>query len=137
MKNSEVQIDVDAVKDWFATYVFPEDLPNVLFIDEVTHFGAHELFILNHLVELARLNNKPFRILAAGDHTQSGFKLYANVRATKDKPDTLKLPGLSFNVDYVKGIFPPRLSLTVRALNNQKRKTNEFSANIARQTAIL
>lgn len=95
-----------------------ENLPDVLFIDEITHFGAHELYLLNKLVRKAKESGKIMKIVGAGDITQKGYEF----------------EGISANVDYVSGIFTPRLSLTVRSLNSQKRKNNEFIAFVAKST---
>ncbi len=105
-------------KEQFKDIPLIENLPDVVFIDEVTHFGAHEVFLLNELVAKAKDAGKTIKILGAGDTSQKGFEI----------------EGISSNVDQVSGIFTPRLSLTVRALNSQKRKNNESIAEITKRT---
>ncbi|MGV8961981.1 MAG: hypothetical protein ACOH2V_01190 [Candidatus Saccharimonadaceae bacterium] len=95
-----------------------ENLPDILLIDEITYFGPHELFLLNKLAEKAKLAGKTMKIIGAGDISQSGYEF----------------EGISANVDSVSGIFTPRLSLTVRALNSQQRKNIDTVSAIAKFT---
>lgn len=93
-------------------------LPDILFLDEVTHFGAHELYLLNLLSKKASENGKTFKIFAAGDTSQNGYEY----------------DGVSFNVDYVSGIFTPKLALAIRSLNIQQRKINDYMSSISNYT---
>ena len=81
-----------------------DQLPNLLFIDEVTHFDAIELEVLNRISKFGKI-----KIFAAGDTSQRG--------ALFNK--------ISYNVDRVSGTFSPILNLTVRAANVQKRSNND------------
>lgn len=112
--NSNLVID----EAFFDNIPIQENLPDVILIDEATYYGAHELYLLNKFVEKAKEAGKYIKIIAAGDISQKGYEF----------------EGVSFNVDYVSGIFTPRLSLTVRALNAQKRKTNQSVGTIAKFT---
>jgi len=72
---------------------------------------------MNEVVRRARIGTKEkpglnMRIIGAGDPTQNG-STYIN------------FDELMYNVDRVSGIFTPQLSITVRALNSQKRVNNE------------
>lgn len=108
-------------KDAYKDITISNTLPNILFIDEITHFGAHELYLLNEVSKKALENGKIFKIVGAGDISQDGYEYNT----------------MSFNVDYVSGTFAPRLSLTVRALNSQKRKNNDFLSSVANTTRQL
>lgn len=88
----------------------PQDLPNIIFIDEITHFNALELSILNEVVKrVHESSGKVVKIIAAGDTTQKGAII----------------DGVSYNIERVSGIFTPALFLTIRSANTQKRINND------------
>lgn len=78
-----------------------KDLPELIIIDEVTHFSGLELQILN---EFAKKNS--ISIIALGDTNQSGFK------------------GISKNIDREKiiAVRSPKLSISLRDVNLQKQE---------------
>lgn len=94
-----VRINLDKIN-----FELTEDVPNLLLIDEITHFTGIELELLNYVASV-----KNIKIVGAGDNSQSG-SIYNDI---------------SYNVDRVSGIFSPMLTLTVRAGNNQKRANND------------
>jgi len=107
------------------TFNIPTDLPNLILIDEVTHFDAIELALLNEVIKRAKIGTEKqpgifTKIIAAGDPTQMG----ATSVQHKD---------LLYNVDWVSGTFLPQLTLTVRALNTQKRLNNDAIGALTRK----
>lgn len=87
----------------------PNDLPDLIFIDEITHFNALELSLINSLIRSVYVDGKFTKIIAAGDLSQNG----ALVR------------GHSYNIERVSGVFPPILSITIRPSNVQQRVNND------------
>jgi hypothetical protein len=87
----------------------PNDLPNLIFIDEITHFNALELSLLNSLVDSLQKSGRFVKIIVAGDMSQKG----AIVK------------GRSYNVERVSGVFVPKLKITIRPSNAQKRVNND------------
>ncbi len=94
--NSTQIINLDAI-----TFNDIENLPELIIIDEVTHFSGLEMQILN---EFAKRNG--ISILALGDTNQNGFN------------------GLSRNMDREKiiAIRSPKLSISLRDVNLQKQE---------------
>lgn len=91
---------------------FPNDLPNLILIDEITHFTALEQHLLNEVSKRTGV-----KIYGAGDIYQKGIDFNK----------------INYNVDRVSGIFAPNLFLTIRAQNNQKRYNNQLLFSISRQ----
>lgn len=91
------------------------NLPNMIFIDEITHFSSLELDILNKIVQSLPKDNF-IKIIGAGDTSQSGFK-YGGT--------------MELNVDRVKGIFTPKLLVTIRAANIWKRENNDLVTTLS------
>jgi len=108
-------------KEHYKNITLNSNLPDVLFIDEVTHYGAHELYLLQRVAEESLKAGKLIRIIAAGDTSQKGYNF--------DK--------VAFNVNYTSGIFAPKLFLTVRALNSQNRKVSDFMSSLAIKTGQI
>jgi hypothetical protein len=94
------------------------NLPDLLFIDEVTHFTALELGVINEIAKKAWAEGKLIKIVGAGDQSQNGAKFF----------------GASFNVDRVSGIFTPFINLVVRAENSQKRENNDYVSSLVRKS---
>ena len=127
IKNSEIVELLDdeglrkiIIKDWskFNIDVNKSNLPDVLFIDEVSHFDALELEILNEFSK--RLDGKKLKIVTAGDFIQLG-----SVNKTTE---------VSYNIDRVSGIFTPQLSLSVRSANSQKRENADYLGSLLKQS---
>ncbi len=76
-----------------------QNLPNLLLIDEVTHFSFAELYILNAISKYSYFNDSLnfMKIIAAGDPTQLGYLAEINGSF------------YSYNIDSVNAIFTPRL----------------------------
>jgi hypothetical protein len=87
----------------------PNDLPDLIFIDEITHFNALELKLLNDVIASVSESGRNIRIIGAGDLAQKG----ATVQS------------ISYNVERVSGTFSPILSITLRSSNVQKRVNND------------
>lgn len=100
-----------------------EDLPDVIFIDEISHFDALELELLNEFSKRS-LGKKFVKIIGAGDYVQLG--------ATSKE-----LQNISYNIDRVSGIFVPQLSLSVRSANNQKRENADYLSTIVKKSILL
>lgn len=92
-----------------------DNLPNLLLIDEVTHFSAAELYLLNAISKFSYTSDSTnfMKIIAAGDPSQLG--------------NLVEISGnyFSYNIDSINAIFTPKLQATVRASNNQKRLNND------------
>lgn len=95
-ENTAQIINLDAI-----TFNDVQSLPELIIIDEVTHFSGLEMQILN---EFAKRNG--ISILALGDTNQNGFN------------------GLSRNMDREKiiAIRSPKLSISLRDVNLQKQE---------------
>lgn len=100
---------------------FKSDLPDIIFIDEVSHYKAFELDLINRVVKNAADHGKIIKVFAAGDQYQEG--------ADYGEGNT----AINYNIDRVSGIFIPQLFLTIRAQNNQKRDNNEVLVNTVRK----
>lgn len=95
-ENTAQILNLDAI-----TFNEVENLPELIIIDEVTHFSGLEMQILN---AFAKKNG--ISILALGDTNQNGFK------------------GISRNIDREKiiAIRSPKLSISLRDVNLQKQE---------------
>lgn len=95
-ENTAQIINLDAI-----TFNSVDNLPELIIIDEVTHFSGLEMQILN---EFAKRNG--ISILALGDTNQNGFN------------------GLSRNMDREKiiAVRSPKLSISLRDVNLQKQE---------------
>lgn len=96
---------------------FPNNLPDLIFIDEVTHFNALELELINEAIKKAYdKTGKLTKVVAAGDTTQKGALV----------------KGVSYNVDRVSGVFTTPLDITIRASNVQKRVNNDVMSGLVK-----
>ena len=97
-----------------------DSLPNLILIDEITHFSFAEIHILNEISKRSYISNKSnfVKIIAAGDPNQLGYFIDYDGRK------------FNYNVTAVNGIFAPRLFASIRALNNQKRANTDFLTGI-------
>lgn len=93
-----------------------KNLPNLVLIDEVTHFSFAELHILNEISKRSYLNDETnfMKIIAAGDPNQLGYFIESSNNY------------FTYNVNAINGIFTPKLWTTVRSTNNQKRVNGDF-----------
>lgn len=100
-----------------------ENLPNLLLIDEVTHFSSFELYLLNAISKYSYNSDSLnfMKIIAAGDPTQLGYLVKANGEY------------YSYNIDAVNAIFTPRLWSSVRASNSQKRINDDRYKRVTRE----
>lgn len=88
-------------------------IPDVLFIDEYTHFSKTELELL---IQIGKLANKNLNIVAFGDTKQDGYKL----------------SGIDFSA--VGFIFrTPELTISIRANNNHKKDNITIMSNLLRR----
>jgi len=116
-KITEIEEDTDKFKTNFADISFGEinqNLPNIIFIDEVTHFDALELELLNTYVKYVNNQGKDLRIVTTGDVNQRGKYLTIDERK------------VSYNVERTSGIYTPILNLSVRSANVQNRANNDM-----------
>ena len=95
-ENTAQIINLDAI-----TFNSVDNLPELIIIDEVTHFSGLEMQILNEFAKRNRIS-----ILALGDTNQNGFN------------------GLSRNMDREKiiAVRSPKLSISLRDVNLQKQE---------------
>lgn len=119
-------LDITLPEGWENEVDF-KNLPNLLLIDEITHYSFAELTILNAISKLSYNKDSTnfMKIVGAGDPTQLGYLA---------KVDNLYY---SYNIDAMNAIFTPRLWTTVRSANNQKRENNEtFNEIVNKLTSI-
>jgi hypothetical protein len=97
-------------------------LPEIIFIDEISHYTALEQSLINEVSKRAMANDgKVVKIFAAGDTLQKG----------------VDFNGINYNVGRVSGIFAPSLFLTIRAQNNQKRDNNDIVSTTIRNISRI
>lgn len=97
----------------------PTNLPDIIFIDETSHYTALELELINEVVRRAGADGKIIKVFAAGDILQRGVDLNE----------------INYNVGRVSGIFAPNLFLTIRAQNNQQRDNNDILSSYIRSVS--
>lgn len=95
-----------------------DKLPNILVIDEVTHFSKAELQLLDFISKKSYANNKSnfMKVVGVGDKNQRGFKIYS----PKNKQY------VDYSTDSLAAVFTPPLNLSVRASNDQKRSNTDM-----------
>lgn len=91
-----------------------QNLPSMIFIDEVTHFSSLELEIINSIIKSLPKENF-IKIIAAGDTSQSGFKYGKDENA------------IELNVDRIKGIYSDKLLVSVRSANIWTRENVDLT----------
>ena len=101
------------------------NLPNVLLIDEITHFSAIELAILNEVSRMSKTAGNFMKIIAAGDTNQIGSKLKVGLDAVE------------YNVNRTIGIFSPTLNIAIRAANMQKRDNNDSMIGVIKSVSEI
>ena len=129
MKNPE-QLDLVSIVDGVLHAKLPDDLinnidfsslPNLLIIDEVTHFNNAELQLLNAISAASKTadNTNFMKIVAMGDQNQLGY--------------TIKYKGgyYNFNIEGINATFTPVLLTTLRSANDQKRINNDILLNLS------
>lgn len=99
-----------------------QNLPNLIFIDEVTHFSTLELEVLNMIMK-SLPSDKTIKIVAAGDTSQNGFKYGIN---SSDKEGMIEL-----NIDRIKGVYPPKLTVSVRSSNVWQRENLDLTISLS------
>ncbi|MDD4624095.1 MAG: hypothetical protein PHX40_01855 [Bacilli bacterium] len=102
-------------------------LPNLLLIDEITHFSTAEIQLLNKISEASknRDNSNFFKIVALGDQNQLGYtvKVHNNY--------------YNYNIQGINSIYTPVLFTTVRSANDQKRTNNDILLNLSKTASQL
>jgi len=107
------KLDLILSDDWMSeAKVNFDHLPNLLLIDEVTHYSWAEMHILNEISKKSH-ETSFMKIVAAGDPTQLGYFI--------DDKGTL----FDYNVGRLNGLFTPQLFATVRASNAQQRENSD------------
>jgi len=104
-----------------------KNLPNLLLIDEVTHFSAFEMYLLNAISEYSYNNDSLnfMKIIGAGDTTQLGYLAKIGDQYVQ------------YNINTYNAIFTPRLWLSVRSSNNQKRLNDDKYKRINREVESI
>lgn len=128
--NPRIYLNEDVMND-FLSKAFKDvdgninqNLPNLIFIDEISHFSSLELEILNTLVKSLPKENR-IKIIAAGDISQSGFKYGKNQNA------------FDLSIDRVKGIFSPKLIVSIRSANSWKRENNDTTYTLSERVTDI
>lgn len=120
--------NADHIRIKFENIIFDPvtDLPNIIMIDEGTHFTAIELAVLNELVKSSRKVEGGIytKIVVAGDPTQNGA-------------ESMVMNGNMYNIDRVSGTFAPLLTLSVRSANSQKRANADMLSALVRKSIGL
>ena len=95
-----------------------DKLPNILVIDEITHFSKAEIQLLDFISRKSFSNSSSnfMKFVGAGDTTQRGFKAYS--KQYKQYVD--------YNVDNLNAVYTAPLNLSVRAANDQKRTNTDL-----------
>lgn len=101
-------------------------LPNLLVIDEVTHFSAAELILLNAISEKSFKSGNFMKVVGLGDQNQMGF----NITDNRNKGKTT----FNYNVNALNSTFTPTLMTSVRATNDQKRINNDFVLGLVNES---
>lgn len=119
IKVVENELELLLPEGWIDNVNF-DILPNLLLIDECTHYSWAELHILNEISkESYKRNDVNFmKVVVAGDDSQLGYELTAKI----ENGDRY----YSRNVSGINSIFTPRLSSTVRATNDTKKDNNDL-----------
>lgn len=101
-------------ENWLEKVKF-ENLPNLLLIDEITHYSTAELVILNEISKISydRNSSNFMKIIGAGDSAQMGY--------------LAKVDGnyYNYNINGINAIYTPRLWATIRATNSSKRDNED------------
>ena len=99
------------------------NLPNLLLIDEVTHYSFAELHILNEISRLSYNKNSTnfMKIIGAGDPTQLGY--LADIEGSQ----------YQYNTNVMNAIFTPRLWTSIRSSSNQKRDNNDMYVGLTQR----
>lgn len=85
-------------------------LPNLIVIDEITHFSTAEQTLLNEIAKISLNKGNFMKVVGLGDQTQMGFGV-----SVSDKEF------LNYNVNGTNALFTPTLVTSIRATNDQKR----------------
>lgn len=109
-------------QDWKALIDF-DNLPNLLLIDEVTHFSKAELLLLDFISKASRQNDTSnfMKVIGLGDPTQQGYKMESGGEFVE------------YNLNTLNAVFTPSLEFTVRASNDQKRANNDMLNNLVKE----
>ena len=95
-------------------------LPNLLVIDEITHFSAAEIQLLSMISEASLKTNSGnfMSVVGLGDQNQLGFS--ANYMDKR----------INFNVESIKAVFTPMLQSSIRSSNDQQRVNYDILLNL-------
>lgn len=102
------------------------NLPNLLLIDEITHFSFAEIHVLNEISKLSYVGEGNFmKIIAAGDPNQLGyfindFEAY-----------------YQYNITSLNCIKTPILNSTIRSANSQQRTNNDFLVGLVNSVSKI
>lgn len=112
-------------KGWDAGIDF-NSLPNLLVIDEITHFSTAELVLLNAISEKSYRLGHFMKIVGLGDQNQMGFQI-------EDGKGNNKVY-TSFNINSLNATFTPTLMTSVRATNDQKRLNTDLVLGLVNES---
>lgn len=98
-------------------------LPNIIFIDENSHYSIVEYLILSKLREKFGTT-----IITAGDPNQRG----KNLNITYNSDGTKRSQEIGFNIDYVYGFTNIRLLSSIRSLNSLVKSNTDRAFTLQR-----
>ena len=113
---------------WIETIIANlENLPNLLLIDEITHYSFIELYLLNAISKYSfnNLSLNFMKIIGAGDDNQLGYLSKIDNKYYE------------YNISSVNAIFTPKLWASVRSSNNQQRINTERFVRITRDVTKM
>lgn len=104
-----------------------ENLPNLLLIDEVTHYSFAEMYILNAISVHSYYNDSLnfMKIIGAGDPGQLGYLARVGDNYYE------------YNIGAINAVTTPKLWVSVRSSNNQKRLNTERYVRITRDVTDI
>jgi hypothetical protein len=134
-KNGEDKAELFSIVDNNLFFNLPEDIydkidlskaPNLLVIDEITHFSNPELQLLNAISKISKSSNSNFmKIIGMGDQNQLGYKI------------KYKDSYINFNIEGLNSTYTPLLLTSVRASNDQQRVNNDLLLNLSNKADKL
>ena len=119
-------LKINLPENWEESVNF-NNLPNLLIIDEVTHYSFAELHLLNQISKLSYKKDSTnfMKVIGAGDPTQLGYLAEIDGKFYE------------YNVNAVNSINVPRLWSTIRASNVQKRTNNDTFTGLVQKVVSV
>lgn len=116
-KNATSKIQFNLPDSW-ATGIDFSTLPNLVAIDEITHFSKAEIILLNAISKMSLSKGHFMKIIGAGDNNQTGKRLKYGSQF------------VGYNINGSNSVFTPTLSVSIRATTDQKRLNSSLLLNL-------